>query len=481
MKLQQLWWAALLLLLLVPIACGKNAEPTPTQVVAVPVSLTATPPPSPTPQPTATPVPPTPAASPTFDPGEAILPTVAAATRTPTPVVSEFNRQIQDIETSVTTLRVLFSLRPVAKAFITREELADRLVEDLEEEREDIEKQDALLTALGVIGPGESLHDLYLALYQEGVLGFYEPKEEKLYVVQDEPSLQPQDVLTYAHEFVHALQQQHFDIQAGLDAREDQSDRQAAYSALLEGDATLAESVYMFNHMTEEERTAAQQSANVDLETFFAAPHLIQRLFVFPYIEGTQFVLSLARSEEGWAAVDAAFADPPESTEQILHPEKYAIGEGPVDVVLPDIAVTLGEGWMEASTGTLGEFLIMAYLETYLPEQAAAQAAAGWNGDTYAVLAEPEGKTVLVIVSSWDLFQDADEFGQAFRDATVVRTGTDAEWEGIPGETGTALLALPDQVVLTDQNGQFTIAVIAPDRATLDAVKALLVAAPASP
>ncbi|MBM3948246.1 MAG: hypothetical protein FJ312_03210 [SAR202 cluster bacterium] len=474
MKLQHLWWAALLLLLLVPIACGKKAEPTPTQVAAVPVSPTATPLPSPTPQPTATPVPPTP----TFDPGKAILPTVSAATRTPTPVVSEFDRTLGEIETNVTTVRVLFSLRPVAKAFITREELGEKLIEDLEEERDEIEQQDALLTSLGVIGPDVSLHDLYLALYQEGVLGFYELKEEKLYVVQDGPSLGPQDVLTYAHEFVHALQQQHFDIQAGLDAREGQSDRQNAYRALVEGDATLAKSVYMFNHMTEEERTAAQQNATIDLEAFFAAPHLIQRLFVFPYIEGAQFVLSLARSEEGWAAVDAAFANPPESTEQILHPEKYAVREGPEDVVLPDIAAALGEGWTETGEDTLGEFLIMAYLETYLPEQAAAQAAGGWSGDTYAVLAGPGGQTAFVTVSVWDTFQDADEFGQALRDATIARTGTDAQWEGIPGETGTALLTLPDQVVMTDQNGQFVIAVFAPNRATLDAIKPLLVTAP---
>jgi hypothetical protein len=478
MKLRQLWWAALLLLVLVPIACGKNAEPTPTQVVAVPASPTATPIPSPTPEPTATPVPPTPEPTPTFDPGEAILPTVVAATRTPTPVVSEFDRTLAEVEANITTVRVLFSLRPVDKAFITREELAVRLEEDFEENREETERQDVLFTALGVIGPDVSLYDLYLALYQEGVLGFYEPKEEKLYVVQDEPSLRPQDVLTYAHEYVHALQQQHFDIQAGLDAREGQEDRRAAYAALVEGDATLAESVYMFNHMSEEERTAAQQSANVDLEAFFAAPHLIQRVFVFPYLEGAQFVLTLARSEDGWAAVDKAFANPPESTEQVLHPEKYASGEGPVDVVVPDIAAALGEGWTEAATGTLGEFMIMAYVETYLPEQNAAQAAAGWDGDTYAVLAGPEGKTVLAIVSSWDLFQDADEFGQAFRDATIARTGTDAQWEGIPGEVGTATLTLPDQVMLTDQNGQFAIAIIAPDQATLNAVKALLVAMP---
>ena len=70
----------------------------------------------------------------------------------------------------------------------------------------------------------------------------------------------------------------------------------------------------------------------------------------FSYVQTVQ-------STGGWAAVNAYFTKMPESTEQILHPEKYAAGEAPIAVTLPaDLATQLGAGWTVPLQDTFGEF-----------------------------------------------------------------------------------------------------------------------------
>ena len=85
-----------------------------------------------------------------------------------------------------------------------------------------------------------------------------------------------------------------------------------------------------------------------------------------------------------WPAVNAAYLDPPVSTEQVLHPEKY-IGtprDVPRDVRVPDLGEDLGEGWRLVAQDVLGELILGAHLDRYLPDtQEALVAAAGWDGD----------------------------------------------------------------------------------------------------
>ncbi|MBM3945108.1 MAG: hypothetical protein FJ317_06420, partial [SAR202 cluster bacterium] len=406
--------------------------------------------------------------SPTFDPGEVILPTVVLPTRVVQPAGTEFERELQAIDARMTAIRMLFSLRPVKKEFISRDDLAHRVVEKLEDERDEIGRKNVVYEVLGIIGPDVDLYEIYVALYQEGILGFFEADEDKLYVVQDHPTLRAQDKITYAHELVHALQQQHFDIAAEFDRRsEGNTDRHLAYAALVEGDATLAESVYMFNYISEDEQRAIQEDAGVNLQAFLSAPHLIQRTFLFPYLEGTQFVFQLFQ-QDSWNAVNQAFRSPPESTEQILHVEKYLAREMPLNLFVPDFAAALGSGWSEVDRDTFGEFFLRAYLEDGLSRQVSAQAATGWAGDRYSMLTGPGGNTVLAMRTAWDTNNDAVEFGQAFRDYMAAKHG--GEWEGVPGKPGSAMLQTDGKVFATRQSIFEVQVVLAPDTVTLDTI-----------
>ena len=111
--------------------------------------------------------------------------------------------------------------------------------------------------------------------------------------------------------------------------------------------------------------------------------------------------------------MDGLFANPPDSTEQVLHPDKFASREKPVEVAFPtDLAARLGDGWKVSLEDTLGEVL----LEVVLRDGGASatnDAAAGWGGDRVALVEGPGGAKAVVMDTAWDTADDAAEFEAA--------------------------------------------------------------------
>ena len=478
-----------LLVLVTSLLAGCSDQ---TSATAVPFSPTPEPPPTrppvststPTPSPplthsvtaTPTPTPPTPtvAPTPTFSPGAVILPTVAIPTRTPAPADADpLVEKLDSISIRASALRNLYLLRPVDREIITREELTQRLLEDFEEDRDEIYESQELYITLGIMAEHTDYFDLLLNLYGEGVVGFFDTEEEELFVVQDAQEFGPQDALTLAHEVTHGLQQQHFDIHAMLEDQKGNSDRSLALRALVEGDASIAERIYLFQYMDEDERTEASKAASsASLEAFEAAPHVVQRIFTFPYQEGFQFAARLLLETNSWELVDRAFEELPESTEQILHLDKYKSSETPVAVELPDIAAALGEGWIELSRDTLGEFRLMIYLETGVSDELAAVAAEGWGGDTFSLLKGPQDQNALVSLISWDSEADAQEFFDTFLDFIQTRTGL--EWESVETNELIRVIAMPDQSIYLKLVMAESLLIFAPDSGVLEAARAAL-------
>ena len=107
--------------------------------------------------------------------------------------------------------------------------------------------------------------------------------------------------------------------------------------------------------------------------------------------------------------------NPPVSTEQIIHPEKYSVGETPITVALPDLIEEFGPGWVEISNNVMGEFILKTYLEEQAKDDAvdpdaAAASAAGWGGDRFTILEGPSGGKFLTWLIVWDSVADAQEF-----------------------------------------------------------------------
>ena len=120
-----------------------------------------------------------------------------------------------------------------------------------------------------------------------------------------------------------------------------------------------------------------------------------------------------------FSEVDAAYADPPDSTEQIIAIEKWNAREEPIPITLPDLAATLGEGWDEADSSPVGQATIAIILEYHgIVAVDADAAAAGWGGDRAAVVTGPDDQFALVWRLAWDGPQDATEFVDAYE--TVI-------------------------------------------------------------
>ena len=270
------------------------------------------------------------------------------------------------IEQTVQEMRGLAAIRPVTRTLMAREDLRAYVVDLQAKNYSPADARDDALTlaALGLVEPDFELYDFLTDLYSEQIAGFYDPDENQLYVIAERGDLSTLERITYAHEFDHALQDQHFDL-AGLGFSNDKAlqitdaDRQLAYQALVEGDGTL-----LMQQWTQQALSLGDQLAMVsaaqDTPVFNSAPRVFRESLMFPYLSGMTFVLSL-QVDGGWPAVDAAFDDPPVSSEQILHPFAYP-DDRPIPIALPPLTGTLPPGWRLADENTLGEFMLRQYL-----------------------------------------------------------------------------------------------------------------------
>ena len=125
--------------------------------------------------------------------------------------------------------------------------------------------------------------------------------------------------------------------------------------ALIEGDATLLMSLWAQRYLTPAELGEVAGSADPASEAILARmPAILKDPLLFPYTSGLQLALG-AFTKGGFGGVDELFANPPDSTEQVLHPEKFAAREKPVEVAFPDdLAARLGDGWKVSLQDTLG-------------------------------------------------------------------------------------------------------------------------------
>jgi hypothetical protein len=149
------------------------------------------------------------------------------------------------------------------------------------------------------------------------------------------------------------------------------------------------------------------------------APVILSETMIFPYLRGLVFCAHLT-NEGGWEALNKAYRNPPLSTEQVIHPEKYlADPDAPTAVDLGRLEP--GEGWKELGRNVVGEM----QLGVLLRRHGGKVAAAGWDGDRYAVFEGPEGRLGLVWLSTWDSAQDAREFHKGYARFQTTKLGAD--------------------------------------------------------
>lgn len=277
--------------------------------------------------------------------------------------------------------------------------------------------------------------DLYLGFYDEGL--------KIIFVRSKMPKWAAEHAnvrALLAHEITHALQDQHFGLTRLSQLKE--PDQRLAFSALIEGDAELVSIAFAAAEKKRSWRRAILRDAQSDAlgadtmirigafsPDLMKSPPAAREMTTFPYVSGRAFAGALFRAG-GFPLLDKAFQHPPETSEQVLHPQKYVDGERAVPVRDPSVP----PGFTIASTLTFGELLTFAVLERNYPRDQARLLASGWGGDRVALIRTPAGAEGVLWASAWDSAEAAARFEEAVRNAgegpragapeLVVREGT---------------------------------------------------------
>jgi hypothetical protein len=392
-----------------------------------------------------------------------------AATRGPaaaTPTTPATTPAIREVQRAVAELRELEFRRRVPVTVESPGKLARRLLRVLADETNetDVRRQGQAMELLGELPRGTDLPRLLRRLQAESVLGFYlpgKPPDKGGLYVRSSRGLDPYARIILAHELTHAVTDQHYDLTRAdrLAAAGGREDELAAYSGLVEGDATLLMQRYLAERLTPREQAdAALAVARDGTPMRDAAPAAVRESMLFPYQEGLRFVQALYQ-RGGWAAVDRAYRDPPTTTEQLLHPERYlGTRDRPQPVAVPDLSGRLGGGWRPAADTTFGEFDARLLLRGGPGTAGADAAAEGWDGGRLRSFQRGNG-TALVIRTAWDSRAEAAEFCRAMTSWATSRFGAASgarRWSGAGQQT--TLRCSGDRAAWLS----------APDRATLD-------------
>jgi hypothetical protein len=243
---------------------------------------------------------------------------------------------VPEISARVESLRGLSFDHPVEVVEVSRGALREVLLDQIERDSNlPVDEAMKVLEALLLIPDSSVALENLLTVYEAQVLAFYDPTSRKYFTFDAGPDGEPVPAMLEEaiaiHELTHALQDQRFDAGKRLRALQSDWDRQMAYHAVLEGEATLLMLAALIEPlgMTLKDLAAsedlvasmAQMAATSPGMPAGADPYFVESL-KFPYLQGLGLVLEAFR-REGWKGVDRLHARPPLTTEEVLHPEVY--------------------------------------------------------------------------------------------------------------------------------------------------------------
>lgn len=324
------------------------------------------------------------------------------------------------IERQVQAIRELGARKPVTPVLLDEAGVRDWLTKANAEQTNQavLANESRLFIHLGLLPAGSSLEQMELDLEAGQVVGFYDPASQGLYLLSDSGGVGPIEKLTFSHEYTHALQDQNFGLAGLATDTPDQGDRDLARTALPEGDATLTMTLWAEENLSLGEllAVAGYSLTGPQADQLAGAPAILRETLTFPYEDGVSFVEGVYE-DGGWAAVDRLYANPPDSTSQILHPELYADGVKPVAVSLPAVPASLGSGWKLTMQDTLGELQLRVWLKGENPSSvetaAAASATSDWGGDRIGLYEGPSGAWAVVLYTAWRSAAGATAFSAA--------------------------------------------------------------------
>jgi hypothetical protein len=272
---------------------------------------------------------------------------------------------------------------------------------------------------------------------------YYDPETKRIYILSGTGNEIELGVI-YAHELYHGMQDQYFDLNAYLPTKTKlDGDHALARQAVVEGEATYIHTLWVIRRMTngmppraliapairmqadltiDQMRSMVGDSAKEAMAEIDNIPPFILETLLGNYLKGAAFVFAV--QEQGWPAVEKLYKEyPPQSTEQILHPEKWLAREGPATITWPDFRkVPALKDWELIDDDVLGEIQWRIIFNVQGQQATSEAAAAGWDADRYAVFKRKgSDETLLLLRTSWDSEAEATQFADTYRRALTVK------------------------------------------------------------
>ena len=302
------------------------------------------------------------------------------------PIPRGTQAQINLIERETSALRGLAPLKPVRVHFLSSPTFTKRISAVMQKGNPPSQLQigDTELVLSGLVPESTNLGKVVSQGLPSQVAGWYDYQTKQLYI-RDTGQALGIDRWYIAHEYTHALQDQHFGL---AKVQPDQShwkahnsDAYLAEHSLVEGDAVDIQNAYFLRFYSQAEKVALARQEQRASPGGQSTPRVIQEQFDFPYTDGPTYVTHLL-NQGGYPAVNRAFRDPPQTTYQLMFPG------GSVSVRPIRLHQVLGRfrSWHRVDDDVNGAFGYQQLVELHVSAALAGRLAELWRGDRYLLL-----------------------------------------------------------------------------------------------
>ncbi len=334
------------------------------------------------------------------------------------------------IERELSTISGLSFKREVRAAFMSRDDLKRYLDQQVRENTNprELHATEATLRLLGLVPPSFDLRRTTVELLTEQAEAFYDYRRRKLFLVDTHGGGTEQE-LELAHELAHALADQHFDLKRYMKTKNTSDDEAMARMAVMEGQASWLMAAYASRRITGtitdltrffDPSAALTDKTAAQFPVFASAPLYVRESLVFPYAAGMHFQQVLY-DRDGQGAFSEVFERPPQSTQQVIHPDRYEQGDKPI---LPT-APALPRGYRRILEGNLGEFDYRVLLAEYGDREQGQKAASHLSGSAYCTGEDKQTKAdAIAFAATWDSAESAQKFLDLYSRALEKKAGT---------------------------------------------------------
>jgi len=346
----------------------------------------------------------------------------------------------------------------VKRRLASRDEVVSYLKKNMAEDKDvqRLRRTELVLKKFGLLPKDYDLQSFLVSLLEEQVAGYYDAKTKTVNLLDwVQPDLQ-RPVL--AHELTHALQDQSFGLDKwlrhgaeDLDSKKDlvpeditKDENSEAREAVAEGQATAVLVDYMLAPMHRtvadapevvETLVEAMAGGSGDSPQFKKAPVFMKEELMFPYHYGVQFEAELLKQQGKEKAFAATFANPPQTSREIMEPQTYISGEHLPPLQLPDFKHIL-KNYERFDVGAIGEFDVAVLAEQYADHETAERIYPNWRGGYYYSARLKGNSTAplgLVFVSKWAGAKSAAQF------AAIYARGVQQRYKDVEAPTGSNL------------------------------------------